>query len=402
MSITVEPVLLDHQWKQNGTNFFRLRITLARKTKYIKTNIMVRKEQIGRGGKVKDAGIRYELERLVRTTEETVSQIDTYALAQMTLDDVASFIEDAQKGEFRLDIFGFWEEEASRKSGSSRAGYLSAMNSFKEFIGKDSLDISAITSPLLRQWEQWLRDRHGDGARAVSSYTAALRHIHGIARSKYNREEAGYTPILNPFQFYKPPVQRQAAHRAVDTDIIKEMLKIREDLTGRERIGVDVFLISFALMGMNAPDMYSCPAPKDGIIVYNRQKTRDRRTDRAEMRVLIDPLVMRLVSEYASGSGGRAFRFSDMYTSYQILGENVNEGLKQFCRRKGYDPFTLYSARHAWASTAYKAKVDKGVINDCLCHIDRDMKVTDLYIDKDWSVMWSANRKVIEQFDWPQ
>ena len=84
MSITVEPVLLDHQWKQNGTNFFRLRITLARKTKYIKTNIMVRKEQIGRGGKVKDAGIRYELERLVRTTEETVSQIDTYALAQMT------------------------------------------------------------------------------------------------------------------------------------------------------------------------------------------------------------------------------------------------------------------------------------------------------------------------------
>jgi len=402
MSITVEPVLLDHQWKQNGTNFFRLRITLARKTKYIKTNIMVRKDQIGRGGKVKDAGVRYELERLVRTTEETVSQIDTYALSQMTIDDVASFIEDAQKGEFRLDIFRFWEEEASRKTGSSRSGYLSAMNSFREFVGKDSLDISAITSPLLRQWEQWLRDKHGDGARAVSSYTAALRHIHGLARARYNREEAGHVPILNPFQFYKPPVQRQAAHRAVDTDIIKEMLKVREDLTGRERIGVDVFLISFALMGMNAPDMYSCQAPKDGIIVYNRQKTRDRRTDRAEMRVRIDPLVMRLVSEYAPGSGGRAFRFSDMYTSYQILGENVNEGLKQFCRRKGHDPFTLYSARHAWASTAYKVKVDKGVINDCLCHIDRDMKVTDLYIDKDWSVMWSANRSVLEQFGWPQ
>jgi len=28
------------------------------------------------------------------------------------------------------------------------------------------------------------------------------------------------------------------------------------------------------------------------------------------------------------------------------------------------------------------------------------MKVTDIYIDRDWTVIWEANRKVLELFDW--
>jgi len=28
------------------------------------------------------------------------------------------------------------------------------------------------------------------------------------------------------------------------------------------------------------------------------------------------------------------------------------------------------------------------------------MRVTDIYIDRDWSVIWSANEKVLGLFDW--
>ena len=398
-SLTIEPVLLPQQWKKNGTNFFRLRLTLNRKSLYTKTNILVRKEDL-RGGKIINPDVRHKVEDIVRETEKAVSQIDTFALDNMTLGDVLAFIENIQKGEFRLDFFKFGYGLVEKKAASSRAGYTSALNSFKEFVGCDTLDIGRITSSLLRQYEQWLRDKYGDSARAVTAYTAALRFVHAQARARYNNEETGYVPIKNPFQFYKPPVQRPAKHRAVEPSVIAKMLELRESLSGRERLGVDVFLLSFALMGMNCPDMYGCSAPKKGVITYNRAKTRSRRADHAEMKVKIDPLVERLVDEYAGTD--RAFSFAEKYTTYQILGENVNDGLRKFCKRIKTDPFTLYSARHAWASIAYKSGIDKGVINDCLCHVDRDMKVTDIYIDKDWSVMWKANHKVLSRFRWPQ
>ena len=64
------------------------------------------------------------------------------------------------------------------------------------------------------------------------------------------------------------------------------------------------------------------------------------------------------------------------------------------------EPLTFYSARHTWATLAYSAGIDKAIINDCLCHVDSSMRVTDLYIAKDWEVMWKANEKVLSLFDW--
>lgn len=61
---------------------------------------------------------------------------------------------------------------------------------------------------------------------------------------------------------------------------------------------------------------------------------------------------------------------------------------------------TFYSARHTWATLAYSAGVDKSIINDCLCHIDESMRVTDIYIAKDWERLWKANEKVLDLFDW--
>ena len=225
--------------------------------------------------------------------------------------------------------------------------------------------------------------------------------IHGQARLRYNDEETGIINIRNPFQFYKPPKQRMSKHRSVDVDLIQQMLSNRDSLKGREKMGVDVFLISFALMGMNSPDLYTCAKPKKGIIHYNRTKTRSRREDGAEMFVKIDERVLPIMKEYFSDGNEFAFRFNEMYTSYQIFGENVNEGLAQFKKRINYQqPLTLYCARHSWASIAYEAGVNKGIINDGLCHVDRMMKVTDIYIKKDWSVIWQANAKVLDKFQW--
>ncbi len=60
-------------------------------------------------------------------------------------------------------------------------------------------------------------------------------------------------------------------------------------------------------------------------------------------------------------------------------------------------PLTSYYARHSWATIARNdCKISKDDINLALNHVDNEMKVTDIYIAKDWTIIDEANRQVID------
>ena len=61
-----------------------------------------------------------------------------------------------------------------------------------------------------------------------------------------------------------------------------------------------------------------------------------------------------------------------------------------------------YAARHSWATIAQSKAVgiEKAKVHEALNHVDDKMKITDIYIDRDWSVIWEANKKVLALFDW--
>ena len=63
-TVTVCPVVQDITWKQNGTNFVRLRVTFRRQSRYIKTNILVHKSQMAKD-RIKDPEIRCKVEDLL-------------------------------------------------------------------------------------------------------------------------------------------------------------------------------------------------------------------------------------------------------------------------------------------------------------------------------------------------
>lgn len=402
-NVTVAPVIREQCWKEDGTNFVRLRITFNRHSRYITTNQIVYRDQVTKGGRIKDSDLEFKISQMVKDARDALSMLDTESLQTMTFDQILTFIKrKRQENEaFALDFFEFADSIVDGKKGQSQKTYRCAVKAFKSFVGKEKMDISELTSSLMRAWEEALQKKHGVHARAVSCYTACIAFIHGQARMKYNNEETGEINIRNPFQFYKPPRQRKSKHRDADLSLIQKMVDLRTELKYRERLGVDVFLISYALMGMNSPDLYNCAAPQKGILRYNRTKTKDRREDGAEMFVKIDPLVEKIIKEYRSTDPKYAFNFRKKYTTYQIFGANVNYGLWKFCERIGYpERVTLYWARHTWASTAYELGIDKSLINDGLCHVDRDMKVTDIYINKDWSRLWEANNKVLSSVKW--
>ena len=166
-----------------------------------------------------------------------------------------------------------------------------------------------------------------------------------------------------------------------------------------DKKAADMFVLSFGLMGMNAVDLHGCLPPKGDILIYNRTKTKGRRDDRAEMHVKIDKRIRPLFDSWIDPTGKRALRVYK--TTANTFSAELSVGLRRACKIMGItEPLTFYSARHTWATLAYSAGVDKAVINDCLCHIDKNMSITDIYIAKDWEVMWRANEKVLDLFDW--
>lgn len=402
-SVTVSYTVPNNTWKNDGTNLVRLRFTFKRQGRFVKTNLIVHKKDMV-GQRIKNSDIRRKAEELIERMEKAISHLDCFALQSMTIDQVVQFVVEDDEG-FKLDFFEFADKIIAEKKGQPAKSYRTAVNAFRSFIGKETLDISEISSPLMRDWERFLVAKYGEGARAVSAYPACVAFIHGQARLRYNREEDGILRIKNPFQFYKPPRQKTGRHRALEIEDIQNMIDVRGCLKGREKLGVDVFLISFALMGMNAPDLYTCKLRGEDVLHYYRTKTRTRRDDKAEMFVTIDKKVESLIKEYFAPEGSEtAFDFCNRYKNYILFGENVNEGLKKYSDRIGRtdknDRITLYWARHSWATIAYSCGVDKGVINDGLCHVDRDMKITDIYIKKNWKIIWDGNAKVMKKFKW--
>ena len=62
-----------------------------------------------------------------------------------------------------------------------------------------------------------------------------------------------------------------------------------------------------------------------------------------------------------------------------------------------YFVFIFYISRHSWATIALnKVGIDKYIVHAALNHIDDAMKVTDIYIERDFVNENKANAKVVK------
>jgi integrase len=154
-------------------------------------------------------------------------------------------------------------------------------------------------------------------------------------------------------------------------------------------------------MGMNTADLYLCEelTEKDGkyTITYNRAKTTTRRADKAKIAVDIHPFLIPLFEKYRNKKGKNVFNFCHRFCDYTQFNKSVNKGLKEVGEALNLDDLEFYSARHTFATIARnKLKYDKSTVGEALNHIEKDSKITDIYIQKDFTIINEVNRKSIE------
>ena len=313
----------------------------------------------------------------------------------MSIDDIIAYVT-RQKETGRVDFLAFYESEIKEVKNAGTAGiYKTSLNNLRTYTN-DILFAEDIDYEFVKKYAAYI-EKHTQG-RAVSLYLANLRHILNQAKKTFNKEEIGEVRIpLNPFNKFKIPKQQITKKRTLSVKQIKQIKEL-PDKGIRWDLARDCFMLSFYLMGMNSADMYHCPKCTNRI-EYERRKTKDRRSDSAFISIKIQPEAVPVIEKYKGKD--LQFRFSKMYATAQDFNKAINKGLKQIGESIGIDDLEFYAARHSFASIGQNVcGIDKYTIHECLNHTDPEMKVTDMYINKDWSRLDKANRIVLNRLKW--
>ena len=413
MATTFKAVVYAHHKKENGTYNVKIRVTHNRKRKHIATNIFVTKDDLTRGLKIKSQNILDKLKLEIDGYMDIVSTIGAYQAKEMSVDDVMNYISTYKEKNrhFELDFIDFSRKVIKETFDAGRDGtalsYETAINSLVRFLGYEHLPIAGVTVQLLEDYCTWLRkspprQNREKGDRAPSLYLSNIRILHNKAKDLYNDEDAGIIRIpLSPFKKFrvpKPPVTRK---RSITIEQLQAIMAVSGNFQKGSRVELarDVFLLSFGLIGMNTVDLYNCSIINDNRITYDRTKTHTRRVDNATISIKVEDEVRKLVDKYRDKTGKRVFNFYQRYADHNVFNANVNRGLKIIGKLENIAIADLefYAARHTWATLARnKADIDKATIHEALNHVDEQMRITDIYIDKDYSKQDEANIKVLE------
>lgn len=405
--VTFKAEVYAHQRKQDGTYNIKVRVTQNQKKRYLATPWFVTKDDLTRSMKLKNQKYIDLTDDLIRTYRNKCDNLGTKIKA-MTVDEVVTYIEKPQEVErWDLDIVQYTRDHIKRLQETGHDGnaqsYKVAINSLVKFLGREKVSISEITVNLLKSWVDWIlkQDRVKLGF-APHNYLSKLRAIHNMAKKEFNDEGAGIIRIPNsPFSHIDLPKEPVPEKRALTIEQMKKILDLPYITspypnTNRYNFALDLFILSFALVGMNLVDLYYCECCTDGRITYDRIKTKNRRADHARISIKIQPEIQALVDKYRDPTGKRMFKFYRMYASMTTIHKAVGAGLKKIAEAIGLDELDFYAARHTWATIAQNdAGVDKWTVHTSLNHVDDETKITDTYIRKSWDPIDKANRKVL-------
>ena len=399
---TFKPEVRMDNLRSDNTYSIRIRITHNRKVKRIPTSIYVDKKEVTKSGKIKNQQIIDQLEDIVREYRKKVTALSV-AIEVMTIDELTEYL--TKKDEtLKVDFFEFSEKWiAKNKDKHGIQIFVSMLNTLEKFLGRRRLDFKEINYRFLKSFEEHLGQR-----RRLSLYMGKIRHLYNEAKLEYNDDEYGRILIpWSPFAKYSIPNIEPTKDRTLTAEQIRQIYELPykpNRFPSRPcayNVAKDVFILSFCLMGMNTADLYLCEelAECDGryTITYNRAKTSARRSDKARISVDVHPFLVPLFEKYRNPRKGKIFSFVNRYCDYTQLNKSVNKGLKEVGKAIGIDDLEFYAARHTFATIARnKLGYDKSTVGEALNHVEKENKITDIYIQKDFSIINKLNREVIE------
>ena len=416
--LTINAEVVKTKRQSNECFTIRLRFTLDRRMKRLSTSLFATQKDLTKDFKIKSSSpLKGKVERLIRDYQEKCSQLQV-ELNNYTIEDIMDYLDGERQKQQTIDFIKFSREWIASTTIKGAPNYKTAINALVRFVGKEELDVNLITLDFLEQFKTFLigeRDartkklmqqgKRVTSNRTLSLYLVSIKKLFNEAKRKFNKKDKNLILIPNsPFEDFKIPKQEATRKRAIPADIIKKVWKLPyKDMkkgyksTCRYNLAKDCFILSFCLMGINSADLYNATEMRENTIIYNRTKTKARRLDGAKMMVDIPKIVQPLIDKYKDSTGKRLFNFYQFYGDEKTFNKAINSGLKEIGSILEVDDLEYYAARHSWATIALnKVGIDKYIVHAALNHIDDSMKVTDIYIERDFVNENKANAKVVK------
>jgi integrase len=421
--ITFEPIIITNHKRPDGTFPVKIRVYYNGKSRRLPTTLICYPSDLTRTKRKslklkKECTPREKAKDLIKRMRTITDSLTMYELEGKDVDWVVQKIKDGLKEEekFQLDFFEWGEKFVQQKKPATRAAYTRALNSFERFLKKRTLDINEISKMMLldfmefvdaepkmrydRKTNQIVPSKKQRVPKAASSVLVMkLGHIFDAAKERYNDEDSDIIRIpKSPFKNIRKvfPTGDQAQD-ALSKEVIQQIISAQTD-DPKERVALDAFVVSFALMGANLADLYLAKPFPGTEWVYCRAKITSRK---AEMRVNvpaeIEPYIKRL--QQAEGKEYWLPKLHKIGKNKDICGHGLNVYLRRWEKKEGLEDFTFYAARHSWGTIARSLGVELASVNECLCHKD-NLEMGRIYASLSWEQKNEINRKVIDAFVW--
>ena len=378
-----------------------IRIVHNRKPGYIKTNKIIDAAHIDSNGELTDPVVNEYCAMIIRQYTDRLNRTD------ISLWDVKDVLEYLQKtdeevcfSEYAKSFIHKMEMEGRHRTAKN---YKLAVAHLERYLGTNRLMFSLLTSTVLKKWIESLSQT----SRAKEMYPTNIRQIFKAAIADLNDEERGVNRIkFNPWLKISIPKSDNAVQKAISAEACREFfnrpLPRTKMLSSLPELGRNIALLSLCIGGINSVDLYELKKKdyKNGVIGYQRAKTRNSRRDNAYMEIRIEPFIQSTFEKYLSDDADEyLFNFHQRYGSSDSFNANVNIGIRKICQDMGMekeDYYCFYTFRHTWATVAQ---------NDCDANLyevafgmnhSHGFNITRGYVKIDFTPAWNLNAKVIE------
>ena len=415
--LTIKAEIQRDKLRQDGSYNVRIRFTKDRKVKRISTSLFATKADLTDRFTIKeDSLVEQEADILILHYSKMFNEMH---LETETLDvnEIVDRLNSRDESDKPVDFIQFAKEWIADSTLKGAVNYTSALNSLIRFNKSEKLYTHQITSEFLQEFMAFLlheskeraeqlkkKGKRVPSTRSTSLYLMSIRRLFKEAVKQYNKPDQGLIRIKNtPFAYFQIPKQQATRKRAITAELIRKIEQLSYQTvykgihhTNRFNLAKDCFILSFCMIGINSVDLFNATEYDGNTLTYYRTKTRDRRMDKAKMIVTVPKILHPLFEKYKDTTGKRIFNFYQNYVNEKAFNKAINKGLKEIGSILKIEDLEYYAARHSWATIALnKVGVSKYVVHEALNHIDESMRVTDIYIERDFSNENKANAKVV-------
>lgn len=278
--------------------------------------------------------------------------------------------------------------EQKRLAGKDKTAenYATASRVFKQFLSehpklvneqtrsKEIMPIEKINHSLIQSFEQWLIEKRGCMRNSSSAYLRNLRAVYNQA------VEDEICSDSRPFRNVYTGVDTTRKRAITKKDMQQIMSTNLSQHPGLE-LSRDIFIFSFIARGMAFIDIAKLTKKniQDERIIYTRSKTGQ------QISLEYSKELKRIVKKYENPRRIRLFPIINDscfdQKEYESALHLYNSNLSRISSIAGLShPITSYSARHSWATQAFKLKIPIKIISSCMGHTSE--RTTRIYLEQ--------------------